>query len=111
MKPYEPPKRDEVTAMFITAVVRNVMERVHKDLTDEQMDQLTSTIRDATFTALHAMANHSRSEGARAYVYSHTLMIPRDGEEPELLDDYVVSEAMLDAYLQGTAPGRWWLTV
>ena len=100
MKPPEPSKRDEATAMFIASIVRSVMERVHQDLTDGQMEGLTNTIRNATFTALHAITNQSRSEGARSYVDLHTRLAAAGHEQPVLLNDYVVTEAMLEAHLQ-----------
>ena len=50
---------------------------------------------DWTFTALQAITNESRSDGARSYVDLHTRLIPAGHEEPVLLADYVVTEALL----------------
>ncbi len=76
--------------MFIAIVIRNAMEHFHvKHLSDAQMRELNPIIRNAVFTALHALRNASRSDGVRSYVQYQSKHIPAYWEEPQLLTGYV----------------------
>ena len=61
--------------------------------------------REWASTAQHAITNRSKAEGERSYVELHTRLIPAADKEPELLDDYVVIEAML-TYSMGRHHGE-----
>lgn len=83
-------ENESATAMFISMVIRNAIEDFHaRHLSDAQMSELNRIIRNAVFTALHAVGQARRSEGARAFVQFHRACIPDYWEKPELLYDYI----------------------
>lgn len=80
-------------SMYIAMVVRNAMEEFHgKHLTDDQMKELNPIIRNAIYTALHAISLSKRkSAAATRYINFQFEMIPDYWEQPDLLEDYVKS--------------------
>ena len=85
-------ENDTALAKFISIVIRNAMEEFHvQHLSDEQMKELDPIIRDAVFTALHALRHVGESAGARAFVKIQSLLIPGSWEDPMLLKDYVAT--------------------
>src|SRR5437773_1028622 len=95
-----PSKITEELAMLVAMVVRNALEDFHcQHLSDEQMKTLNPLIRNAIFTALHAISNCRTSPRAEAFVDFHRRMIPAYWEPPVLFDDFVEMETRLN---QGT---------
>ena len=85
-------------AMLLAIMVRNAMENFHHEhLSDKQMKELNPIIRNAICTGLHAMEHYGHSEGARAFVDHHRIMIPPYWEDPELLAGFVQTVKKLDA--------------
>ena len=78
--------------MFIAMVIRDAMEDFHhKHLSDAQMMELNPIIRDAVYTALHALQNGDRRPESMQFAGFQYMMIPKYWEPPEFLDDYVQS--------------------
>ena len=91
------------TTQYIAMVVRNAMEAFHRvHLSDAQMRELNPTIRNAIFTALHALGWEDRSESARRHIEYHLRSIPSYWEPPALLAGY---RADLEPDIDGAAPG------
>jgi hypothetical protein len=91
----QPSKLTQDTAMYIAMVVRNALEDFHcRYLSDEQMKELNPLVRNAIYTALHAVRRCRESKGAQAFVDFHTGMIPKYWEKPVLLDDFVAMESL-----------------
>jgi hypothetical protein len=83
-------KEDQQLASYIAMVIRNAMEDFHcQHLTDDQMKELNSIIRNAICTALHAFNNYENADAVARFVDFNFRMIPKYWEEPTLLDDYV----------------------
>jgi hypothetical protein len=81
----------QYTAKCIAMVVRNAMEDFHgKHLSDAQMAELNPIIRNAIYTALHAM-EHSDEAGAKGFMDFTKMLIPAYWEPPQLLADYLTS--------------------
>lgn len=81
---------DRHIAKCIAMVIRNAMEDFHvRHLTDDQMKELNPIVRNAVFTALHALRHRQSSEAAQSFMIFQERMIPKYWEEPQLLDDYV----------------------
>lgn len=79
-------------AMYLASVVRNTMEDFHcRHLSDEQMKELNSIIRNAIYTALYARENYGRSVAAQSFVDFSVRLIPSYWEEPTLTDDFLKS--------------------
>lgn len=96
-KDAQPSKITQEMAMFIAMVVRNAMEDFHcRHLSDEQMKELNPIIRNAIGTALHALNRCRSSPGAESFVNFHTRSIPKYWEPPELLQDFVEMERLLN---------------
>lgn len=88
----KPSKNSQEMAMFLAMVVRNAMEDFHhRHLSDEQMKELNTIVRNAIYTGLQAMRHYDRSEGARSFADFQKLFIPKYWELPELLTDFVES--------------------
>ena len=80
-------------AKYIAIVIRNAMEDFHcEHLSDAQMKELNSIIRNAVCTALHAASRMDKSEAARRFVGFQTRCIPSYWEEPVLLQDFTETE-------------------
>lgn len=87
-------KDEKSVALYIAMVIRNAMEDFHvKHLSDAQMKELNPVIRDAIYTALHALSLAKQSPMAKRYVGFQLQLIPDYWEEPQLLEDF--SEAVL----------------
>jgi hypothetical protein len=85
------PRVAQEHAKYVAMVVRTAMDDFYmKYLSDEQMKELNSVIRNAVFTALYARQTSSQSPRAKYFVDYHRAMIPRYWEEPELLEGYGV---------------------
>ena len=85
----EGPDALKARTKFIAIVIRNAMEDFHSaQLTDEQMKQPNPIIRNAVYTALHAMSHRKEGNSADRYVKHHVQMIPDYWEEPEYLGGY-----------------------
>lgn len=83
-------EHDRAVAKYIAMVVRNAMEDFHvAHLSDEQMRELNPIVRNAIYTALHALRRVDSDPASRSYVEFALLLIPKYWEEPELLPDYV----------------------
>jgi len=83
-------ERDRTIAKYIAMVVRNAMEDFHvAHLTDTQMRELNPIIRNAVYTALHAMRQVDSDPASAAFVNFAMRLIPDYWEDPELLSDYV----------------------
>jgi hypothetical protein len=77
-------------AKYIAMVVRNAMEDFHvKHLNDGQMRELNPIIRNAVYTALHAMELSDSDPASASFVGLSQRLIPKYWEEPELLTDYL----------------------
>jgi len=78
-------------AKYVAMVVRMAMNDFHmKHLSNEQMKEFNSVIRNAVFTALYARQTSGQSPQSKYFVDYHRAMIPRYWEEPELLEGYGV---------------------
>lgn len=65
-------------AKYIAMVVRNAMENSHcRHLSDEQMAELNSIIRNAIYTALCACHSERDSKAAARSVHFHLRSIPK----------------------------------
>jgi hypothetical protein len=79
-------------------VVRNALEDFHaRHLSDAQMAELNPLIRNAVFTAVHAINSLRTSRAAEEFVNFHRGLIPSYWERPVLLDDFQEMVARLDA--------------
>jgi hypothetical protein len=82
-------KDEKSVALYIAMVVRKAMEDFHaKHLSDAQMKELSPIIRNAIYTALHALSLAKRSLMAKRYVGFQLQLIPDYWEEPQLLEDF-----------------------
>jgi protoheme ferro-lyase len=78
--------------MFMNAVVRNATEDFHAEhLSDAQMRELNPIIRNAVYTALHAVHSMLQSQLASRWVMFQMMYIPSYWEQPELLEAHVNS--------------------
>ena len=103
----KPSKNSQEIAMFLAMVVRNAMEDLHaKHLSDEQMQELNPSVRNAVYTGLQALRHYDRSEGARSFADFQKMLIPKYWEQPELLTDFVESIKMMDDGRRNKRPGR-----
>jgi len=85
-------KNSQEMAMFLAMVVRNAMEDFHhRYLSDEQMKELNTIVRNAIYTGLQAMRHYNRSEGARSFADFQKMLIPKYWELRELLTDFIES--------------------
>ena len=100
---YKDPLKDEKSvALYIAMVIRNAMEDFHvKHLSDAQMKEFNPIIRNAVYTALHALSLAKKSPTAKRYVGFQLQLIPDYWEEPQLLEDF--REAVSNA--AGAVPG------
>lgn len=95
-------ENDRAMAKYIAIVVRNAMEDFHaRNLSDDQMKQLNPIIRNAVYTALHAVRRVEHSPGAKAFFEFQLRLIPQNWEEPELLEDYLATLALKDRESHG----------
>jgi hypothetical protein len=77
-------------ATYIAMAVRNEIENFHSEyLSDGQMRELNPLIRNAIYTALHALSNVGCSEAAREFVKLQTSLVPNYWEEPHLTEDFL----------------------
>jgi hypothetical protein len=83
------PQSIESMAMFIAKVIHDAMDDFHSEhLSDDQMKERDSIIRNAIYTALYASKNYLQSSAAKAFVTVNLANIPKHWEEPKPLDAY-----------------------
>ncbi len=76
-------------AMYVASVIRNAMEEFHvQHLSDEQMKELNPIIRNAVYTALHALEHSGDSEQSKRFMDANKRLIPPYWEAPEFLAHY-----------------------
>jgi hypothetical protein len=80
---------EQQAAMLMATVVRNDMEDFRSAyLSEVQMASLDPIIRNALYTALHAMKRMNTSAPARDFVRFHTMCIGTDWEPPTLTQEF-----------------------
>ncbi len=86
----EPSPGMQFASMFIASVIRNALEDFHvKHLSDEQMKELNPIIRNAVYTALHALENQGSCSQSRRFYDANMRLIPPYWEEPAFLEHYL----------------------
>ena len=76
-------------ANYIAMVIHNTVEDFKsKNPSDEQMEQLDSTIVNAIYTALYSFEYYKCSDSAREFLDHHLSQVPGTWEEPEFLEGF-----------------------
>jgi hypothetical protein len=82
---------ERLMAKLVAILVRNALEELHDEISDELMKKLNIRVRNAIYTALHARRTMGWSKHAPDYVIYQMQFIPTYWEQPELLDGYLQS--------------------
>ena len=80
-------------AKYIAIVIQNTVEDLQsKNPSDEQMEQLDSTIVNTIYTALYAFEYYKCSDRAREFVEYNLSKVPQSWQEPEFLEGFEEEE-------------------
>lgn len=86
----EPSADHAAIAKVIAMCVRNELEDFHvRYLSDAQMKELNPLIRNAIYTALHALSIFPHSKAAGRFIDFQARLVPSYWEEPQLTNSWL----------------------